>query len=292
MGARPSTHRKATGGRLNGVDGKITGYRWTDEFNGEAFEPGNYPGTKDPKFHWLYLEYTYLLDGAEDELKDLLKAGDFEQFEVSDDELTLTAVGGGEAALGQNQPAARFINSLVEANFDENRLSDDPDSINYEPIIGTRVRFVQSPVLDRDGKPKQRLVKKGTHKGKTFPVTTTTIDQVYELPGTKGSKKTAAPVATKGKKTAVVEEADEEETVESLATAFILKVVAANKGKLAKAKVSMALLKPENGMSKHPQREAVRKLVLSDKFLNTEDGWSYNEDKEVITVEATDGDDD
>lgn len=286
MGARPSTAAKAgSGGRLNNVDGTITGYRWTDEFRGEPFEAGNYPGTKDPKFHWLFLELSYRIDGADEDAIEPLKAGDFEQFEVSEDGLTLTNVNGGECVLRENQPAMIFVKSLVDANFDENRLSDDPDSINYEPIIGTRVRFSQTPLLDRNGNAKTKVVSKGTHKGKTFPVTTTTVDQVYELPGKKAAKGTSK-VDAKGKKAEVADN-DEESSVEDLAKAFILKVVAdAPKGKLAKAKVSMALLKPEFGMFKHPEREPVRKLLLSDKFLSTEDGWKYDEEAEVITVAA------
>ncbi len=104
---------------------------------------------------------------------------------------------------------------------------------------------------------------------------------MYEV-AAKGAK--SAP-ATKGKK-AAEPEPDEDETPETLATSFLVKVVTANKGKLAKGKLSMALLKPENGLFKHPEREKVRKLLSSDKFLSIEDGWSYDEDKEIITVEV------
>lgn len=293
MGARPETFRKGGGGFLNGTDGTITGYRFTDEFNGVEFEPGNKPGTKDPKFHSGYMEISVRVDGADEDVTQNLFFGGYEDYVVSEDGLTLTTEDEGECSIGQNTAVAKFIASLVDANFPVDRLSDDPNSINFEPIVGTRVRFGQEAVMDKDGKPRMRVAKKGKFKGKSFPDTTTIIAQVYDLPGKagkKGKKSDAAePVkAGKGKTKPAAEEADEdgdEETPTTLATAFLIKVVTANKGKMPKGKVSMQLLKPENKLYKHPEREAIRKLLNSDKFLKTENGWSYDEDKEVIAVE-------
>ena len=57
MGARPSSHRKA-GGFLNGVDGTILDYQFTDAFNGEPWKPGKVKDKKTGKikdrFHTLY----------------------------------------------------------------------------------------------------------------------------------------------------------------------------------------------------------------------------------------------
>ncbi len=285
MGARPSTFRKGGGGFLNGVDGVISGYRWTDQFNGEDFEPGKKPGTKEDKFHSLFLELSARADDADEDLTQNLFAGGYDDYEVSEDELTLTNVEGGECSIGANTPAGKFLASLVEAGFPESKFSEDTDSVNVEPMVGTRVRFGQAVVIGKDGKPRKRIAKKGKFKGREFDDTTTVIEQVYEVAGKAGKKGAKAESAKSGKKSKAAEPDDDEETVESLATAFLVKIVTANKGKMAKGKVSMQLLKPENGLFKHPEREAIRKLLNSDKFLNTEDGWSYDEDKEIITVE-------
>lgn len=278
--------KKGGGGFLNGVDGTITGYRFTDQFNGEDFVPGKKPGTKDDKFHSGFMELSARIDGADEDITQNLFFGGYEDYEVSEDELTLTNAAGEdeECSIGANTAAGKFLQSLVDAGFAESKFADDPNSINLEPMIGQRVRFGQAVVMGKDGKPRKRVAKKGKFKGREFDDTTTVVEQVYASEG-KADKKGAT---TSGKKTPkpAKDEEGEADDVESIATKFLLKVVTANKGKLAKAKVSMALLKPENGLFKHPEREAVRKLLTSDKFLGKENGWSYDEDKEIIKVEA------
>lgn len=294
MGARPSTFKKGGGGFLNGVDGKISGYRWTDQFNGEDFVPGKKSkenGGGD-KFHSLFMELSARADGADEDVTQSLFAGGWDDFEVSEDGLTLTSADGGECSIGANTPAGKFVASLVEGGFKESRFSDDADSVNLEPMVGERVRFGQAVVLGKDGKPRKRVAKKGKFKGREFDDTTTIVEQVYgpsEATGKagKGAKADAKP-AKKGKPAPAEEEDD---SLEAIATKFLVKIVTANKGKMTKGKVSMQLLKPENGLFKHPDREDIRKLLNSDKFLNTEDGWSYNEDKEIITVTAEAEDD-
>ncbi len=285
MGARPSTYKKGGGGFLNGVDGTITGYRWTDQFNGEDFVPGKKPGTKDDKFHSLFMELSVRVDGADEDITQNLFAGNADDFDF-EDELTLKSAAGEdeECSIGANTAAGKFLQSLVDAGFSENKFSDDPNSVNLEPMVGSRVRFGQAVVMGKDGKPRKRIAKKGKFKGREFDDTTTIVEQVYEA--AKGGKTKDAPKG--GKKGKAEAEPDEDESTEALATKFLLKVVTANKGKLAKGKLSMALLKPENGLFKHPEREAIRKLLQSDKFLNTEDGWKYDDEKEVITVEEED----
>jgi len=283
VGARPSTFRKGGGGFLNNVDGVIAGYRFTDEFNGEAFVPGKVNG-KD-KFHSLFMEISIRLDNAtEDEMQNLF-AGNYEDYEVSDDGLTLAAAGGGECSIGLNTPAGKFITSLVEKGFPEANLSDDEESINFEPVLGTRVRFVQEVVIGKDGKPRKRIAKKGKFKGREFDDTTTVIGQVYDLPGKAGKKGAAATSGKKGKAADADEDDDSDEAIETLASETLVDIVKANKGKMAKEKLSMAILQK---LMKHPSREAVRKLLKSDDFLEKENGWDYNAKKGVVTVEDED----
>lgn len=288
MGARPSTFRKGGGGFLNNVDGTIVGYRWTDQFNGEDFVPGKKDGKE--KFHSLFMEISIRLDGADSDETQNLFAGGYDDYEVSEDGLTLTAQDGGECSIGQNTPAGKFLASLVEKGFPEKLLSDDPDSINVEPILGTRVRFAQETVMGKDGKPRKRVAKKGKFKGREFDDTTTVVAQVYDLPGKAG--KGGKPAAAKTGKAAKEEDANEDEegdqTVEALAGETLIDIVKANKGKMAKEKLSMAILQK---LMKHPQREPVRKLLKSDDFLETEDGWEYNAKKGVVTVAADEDED-
>lgn len=278
--------KKGGGGFLNGVDGVIAGYRWTDEFNGEAFVPGKKPGTKDDKFHSLFLEISARLDGADEDITQNLFAGNADEYDYEDDQTLKNVEEDAECGISNNSPAGKFLASLVEAGFPLSAFGDDPLTVNLEPMVGTRVRFGQAVVIGKDGKPKKRVAKKGKFKGKEFDDTTTVIEQVYERAGKAGkASKTEKTGKTSGKK-AKDEEADESDDVETLASNFLIKVVTAAKGKLAKAKLSMALLKEENGMSKHPEREPIRKLLKSDDFLETENGWSYDAKKEIITVDV------
>lgn len=274
--------KKGGGGRLSGVDGTITGYQWTDEFFGEEFEEGTWADGSD-KQRPLHFVPSIRVDGADEDITDCLKAGNYDNFKVSKDGLTITAADGGECAINENSQAGKFFASLIEAKFPVDQFGDDDESLNVEPLVGRRFRFGQSAVVGKDGKPVMKLVKKGAHKGKTFPKTSTIVEQVYPSEKTGKGGKTAEPVKGKKGKAEPVEEDNE-----TIATNFLIKVVTANKGKLAKAKLSMALLKEENGLSKHPEREAIRKLLKSDEFLETEDGWGYDAKKEIITVENGD----
>src|SRR6266404_1481139 len=175
MGARPSSFKRG-GGFLNGVDAVITGYTWTDAFNGKEFVAGKDPKTKKDKFHSLYFVLSARADGAEEDVTTTLFAGGFEDFEVSDDGHTLTPVEDGRE-LGGGTAFAKLLTSLVEAGFPETNLSET--EINYEPIIGTRVRFVQR-VNAEDTKKLGKQVDKKT--GKQYERKDLIIETVYDLP--------------------------------------------------------------------------------------------------------------
>lgn len=273
MGARPSSFRKP-GGFLNGVDGTITGYRWTDEFNGQPWTPGKNAEGK-AKFHSMQFELSARIDGAEADITQNLFAGGFDDYEISEDGLTLTAVDGGEVSIGANTPVAKFISSLVESGFPESNLSDDPNTVNLEPIIGTRVRFGQAQEIDRKtGKAKQRVVTKGKFAGRSFDQTTTVVMNVYEVPKAGGSKPTAAK-GTKSAKPASV-------NVEELAAETLTAIVVAAGGSIKKAKLSMAALKALKG---HANTQDVRTLLASDDFLGGVEGLEYDEATQTVNVE-------
>ena len=190
MGARPSTARKSGGGFWKGQTGTLTGYRWTDQINGEDFVPGKKPGTKDDKFHSLFMEVSVRKEGADEDQTFLLFGGDYDAYEISQDELTLTSPEGGECSIGDNTGVIQFMASYCACPpANEEMFSDDPDSINYEPMIGSRVQFDEVDVLDKNGDKLMRKAKKGKFAGKEFPVRAVIVSEVYELAGAKNAAK-------------------------------------------------------------------------------------------------------
>jgi hypothetical protein len=282
MGARPSSFKKG-GGFLNNVDAVIVGYEFTDEFNGEPFKPGKDPKTKKKRFHSLNVLLSVRVEGADEDETTTLFAGGFDDFTIDDDGHTIVPNEDGHE-LGANTAFAKLITSLVEAGFPETNLPED--RINYESIIGTRVRFVQR----KNEEETKRLGKRKDKKtGKEYDRNDLVVDQVYELPGTapaKGKGGKANPPAKTGKgktngsvKLAAAPEVD----LEQLAKDTLATIVVDAGGSIAKSKLSMKVL---TKLMKDPNREDVRKLIFTDEFLAQEDGWSYDKAKQLVTIDA------
>lgn len=258
MSSRPSAFKKG-GGFLNGVDGVISNYEFTDFFNGKPFVAGRNPTTKKEKFHTLYVRLSVRVDGADEDTTTTLFAGGYDDFEISEDGHTLTPVEDGRE-LGANTSWAKFITSLVEAGFPEANLPED--AIDFSSIIGTRARFVQRVDADTTKKLGKR---KDPKTGKEYDRQDLIIDQVYDLPGKGAAAKSAKTAPAKGKATkpAVVEEAGED--IQELSSATLLAILEKNDGTMVKSKLSLPILK-ELG-TKHPQREAVRTYLADDANL-------------------------
>src|SRR5438094_4197584 len=272
MGARPSGYKKS-GGFLNQVDGKISGYTFTDELpNGDAFKAGRDPKTKKEKFHSLFFRLSARVDGADEDVTTSLFAGSADDFTVSEDgqeiwdasyETPEEAVEAGAAAkqLGANTALATFISSLVEAGFPETNLSED--RLQFESIVGTRVRFVQR----KDEETTKRLGKRKDPKtGKEYDRQNLVIDQVYALPTTEAAPAPAATKATKAPakatKPAKAAKAAEAADVSELASETLLGILSASKdNSILKTKVGMKVL---TSMMKHPQREGVGPWLAND----------------------------
>lgn len=295
MGARPTQFKKS-GGFLNGIDGVITDYTFTDEFDGEAFKPGRNAVTKKEKFHSLNVLLTVRPDGADEDVSTTLFAGGFDDFKISDDGKTIwdaqyetqeEADAATDARqLGANTAIATLISSLVDAGFPITNLSD-AQSTNFEPIIGSRVRFVQRVNAEATKKLGKRKSKDGK---KEYDRQDLVIDQVYSVGDgtvaetepvkpTKGGKPAPAtkPVAgKKGKTEPAVED------IKDLSATTLVSILSDNDGQIAKSKVSMKVL---TALMKHPQREDVRKWLFDDENLASlvEDGViTYNKAKQMI----------
>lgn len=279
MGARPSSFKKS-GGRLNGVDGVITGYEFTTVF---PFQGENKP-TRKSDFNSLWFVLSARVDGADEDILEPVWAGNADNFDISDDGLTLTPVEAG-FEIGANTDFGKFVASLVEAGFPETNLSED--EINYEAIVGTRVRFIQVQQIDaKTGKPRKRLVSKGKFKGREFDQTSTQVSHVLGLPGTsKPASKavTTTKVATKPMSKANGKiQASPSEELQELANSTLTDILGSTKdGSIAKNKLRMAIMKE---LGDNPQRPDVIKLLFDDAYLASVDGVLYDASDKSQTI--------
>lgn len=302
MGARPSTYKKG-GGFLDNVDLTLVDYQFTDEFNGEPFKAGKIKGTDGKlveKPHNLNCYITVRVDDAEENTSTTLKVGKFDDYLVSDDGHVITAADGGECNINQNSATAKFFASLVrpnngEAGFDETLFSDDPNSIDFRPAMGHRVRTIQRPLGEEQLKSIEKLGAsrlKKSKDGKEYKRTELVVDQYYgpaevATQSKKSTAKTTKPAT--GKQTtrtapAPVATPAGDSDLDTLAQLTVQDlVVEAGEAGIAKSKLSMKVL---NKLMKHELREDVRKWVFSDENLKRVPGVKYDQASGLLTVAA------
>ena len=305
MGTRQSSFKKG-GGFLNGVDGTITDYRFTDEFNGELYKPKKYKDAKTGKLsdlpHSLNAFLSVRVDGADEDTTTTLRvASKFEDWEISNDGHTLTPTE--DANLGSSSAWGKFIQSW-EIAADQGAESDEygDNVFNFTPIIGSRVRLVQRPYnadeldnLKRLGAP----IKRKGKDGKEYNRQSLVVDQVYELasPEVKANGKTAKPgkaidpskSAKASSVTAKAKIEPETEDVKDLAGRALLEILDTTAGgTIAKVKLSLkTLLTPV--LKGHPQRDDVRKWIAQDDNLAelAEEGLiTYNKATQIVEIAA------
>lgn len=284
MGARPSQFKKS-GGFLNGVDGVITGYQFSDAFNGVAFKPGKDAKGKQ-KFHSLYFALSVRVDGADEDTTTTLFVGGAEDeeggFSVSEDGLTLEPVEDGRE-LGGNSAFAIFITSLVNAGFPDTNLPED--SINYESIIGTRVRLEQVTNVEAT----KRLGKRKDKKtGKEYDRQDLKVTEVYELPGTGAKKgpvsgKVAAAKAAGKAKAAPAAEAQEAD-IATLAGQALVEIVRKAGGTIQKAKLGVKVIMTP-AVKGTTYVDAVREYLAEDANLIAITGDSIEYNGESVGLE-------
>lgn len=266
MGARPSSFKKG-GGFLNNVDGIIADYQFTTEFPGG----GGGKRKKNPDFTPLYFVLSARIDGADEDAQTTLNAGNADNFEISDDGKTLTPVEEGFELSG-NSAVGKFIASLCEAGFPETNLSET--EINFEPIIGTRVRFVQVVNKEATEKYGKRKSKDGKRE---FDRQDLKVSNVLGLPG-----KAAGKPAVKGGKAAPAAAADSD--VSELAGETLMTILGETKdGSINKAKVKMAVIRVMGGVKADNCKEVVAYLADDDN-LGSIDGVDYDAKSGVISL--------
>jgi hypothetical protein len=284
-GARPSTFKQG-GGFLNNVDGTITDYEFTTEFPGGDNNTKKHKDWADP----MYVILSVRVDGADEDVTTTLKAGNADNFEITDNGKTLVPVEEG-FALGANSGWGKFINSFVEAGersgtFYESELSEDV--INFEPIIGHRVRFAQRKNEWTTSEYGQRVNKK---TGKKYDRQDLVVEAVYaNAPGPSASvaRRTAAQRApgrptqasagarqtpsaqaattTSPSKGRVASRPNGAEDVTGVADETLVTILKAQKSQtILKAKLPVQIAKTLG--VKHPQREEVRRMLYSDEYL-------------------------
>lgn len=238
---------KVGGGFLNGVDGVIVNYVFTDEFNGKAFEAGRDAKGKD-KFHSLYAALTVRVDGATEDTPTTLFVGDADKFEITDDGHTITPVEDGYR-MGGSTSFSKLITSWEKAaeTGAENDAYDE-GTYNYEGIIGSRCRFEQqnySPAelarLKAAGKPTERVGKVGTPSaGKKFPLQDLVVTQVYELAQAAKAAPKAAGKAKAGKAAPVAAAAEVD--IVGLSGIALAEIVKKAGGKIDLGKIGVQVL--------------------------------------------------
>ena len=296
-GARPSAFRKG-GGFLNDVDGEITNYEFTTE--PEFLTKGGGKRKSKSDFNALYAVLSVRVDGADEDVETTFFVGSADEWEISDDGKTLTGDGNLQATIGWGL----FISSLVEHGFPENDLPED--EVNFEPIIGWRVRFVQQTNEKATAKYGKRKAKKG--KGE-YDRTDVVVSQVYDYvqPTARGGKaalkttarptsrsvssaasrsRTTATTATSrssGKPNGRVQEQSERH-LEDDADTLLIEILGDKDGEIKRKGLTMEVTKRR---MKDPNRDALRDLIFSDDYLTgaEERGLiAFNQKTQTVTA--------
>ena len=275
---RPSLFRKQTGGRLNGVEGTITGLELTTVFPfGEGTSKFKDAGTP------IYAVLTVRPDGADEDVIEPLKAGKEEDFTIEDDGVSMVPANEGQGI----HPSSKFgklLGSAVEngngmltednlgfTNWPENKL-------NFGALVGARVRFTRI----KDAELQEKFGKKKDKKsGKEYDRDYLAIAEVFSVAGAKASK--GKPVV--GKKAAVVE-FDAQDAADTVLPVIVEKAGGTLQKRQLSAKLQVTLT------SKHPMygnRDAIRELILSADYLNGASDRGvieYDAKKQVLSVAA------
>ncbi len=208
------------------------------------------------------------MDGADQDQTTTLFGGAFDAFEVSEDGFVLTP-NVEDYQLGGGTAVATFIESMIAA---EPKLEDVLTPYDFRAIIGARVRFVQQ--VNAETTAKLGKVKDKKDPKKSYDRKDLVVEKVYSLGEAPKAVKGGKPA--KGAKPAAID-------VNELAAETLLAIVEGAGGSIKKAKLSMAALKALKG---DPNTAAIRTLFANDEFLGSQEGLSYDEETQTVSVDA------
>lgn len=276
--------RESGGGFLNGENGTIVGLK----FEIKAWETSTE----------FSAEVSVLRDGAEEAVPQFLRAGFVnEGHGIADDGQTLE----GGLQVGAKTEFARFIQSMMDAGFEESNFP--VDGSNFSAIIGQRVTFGKEPDVERQmaaGRKKLGKVKAASatdaeimaagkrqdkkDKTKSYNhdrlIVTAVLGEAMTA-AVKSVGKTTAPksaAAKSGKANGAAASTSDDTSVIEAAEGALLTILgtakdnSVPKGSLSSKVVNYAL---ENNLD-GPDREALRKLVTSEAFLQRQTGWTFD----------------
>lgn len=280
MGFRDAALSKpGGGGRLSNVDGTITDYAFSDQFPYESKQPRK----KDKEVYpSLWFNVSVKQDGADEAIIEPVFAGDNTQWTVSDDGHTLSPNEDSENTPRLFGAIVALLGSMFDAGFAEPDYEEGGD-VDLTSLLNQRFRWAQ--VKDEEGT--KRAGKQKGKDGKEYDRRRLEVTQYHgeatqEAPATK-----RAPVSTfakSGKSNGAAKNAkvkDEEELVEYTDATLIDILTAAKNNKIDKSALTGAVTRKLLG---NPKREAVRKLMFSDEYLNREEGWLYDQSSKGQTI--------
>lgn len=245
LSLRPSTFVEG-GGLLDDVDVTV---------KQSVFAFYDYNGTVSPPSPSLGLT---LVDPDGKEHDQFFSAGDAKYFSPSADDKNPSDIGkylvavGDKTAVNNNTNLAKFIASLVNAGFPEDKLESGDISI----LEGLEFH------LKREAVKRTGLVRTGKNAGREQTVIT--VAKIIRLPWEKGASTSKA--ASSAKPTNGAAPADD---ISTKAGEVLLEVLMENDGKLPKAKVSTAAFGKLKG---DPNQKAISQLLFKDDFIKSVDG--------------------
>lgn len=279
MSLSPSTYKTGGGGLYDDVVIEVKSIEYTNEYPSENYNAPD--GVESP----LFARLTIRVDGAEEDIVDNIYLGNAasNNFSPTDDGKDLVPAGEG-VRLSDKSKWAIFVGSAIGAGVPD-VWSDNEDSYDVTSLEGYRFHVKRLPTNSG--------FKRQAKNGKEYEDTAINVTRVISAPGEtpKGKGKTAAAPA-KGKAVAKGKPAPEPETdgdeldVDATAIELLNGFLKENKGKIQKSQITLLVTKyaTKNKMS-DSDREAVRKRMFSDAFLEQEDlGFSYDKAKQLITT--------
>lgn len=287
---------KAKSGGGSATEGVIQDYVFMDEF---PFGDGEGKKSSKKSDDNIYLLLTIRPDGVEaDDEESLTKRslylGSGTYLRIEDEGKSLVSSDDdGTPRLYDQGEVFKFIESLEAAGFPAESKFPDPEEekkINFEGMIGWRIRLVNEIDEEATKTYGKRKVTKGKHKGKEFNRTYTKVTKVFgedEAAPAKGAKAKGSAAKSTAKGKAAKEEVDEdaEETPaisNKVADKFLLAVIKAQpKEQVDKAALALAITRyASKTKMDNDERDALRSHIVEDDFAYIDDAA----EREIVEV--------